>query len=353
MIDTIDNPDSPLDSNKFVSVIIPVFNVRPYLVEALDSVLQQTYENIEIIIIDDGSTDGSGEICDKYAEKDARILVIHQENRGLSVARNVGLDKMSGEAVVFLDPDDAYHPDYVKVMMDAMIREQTDLVICRFTIHYTTGRMTFRSNKKTTPLIASGIYDRVSALRAWADCKINSAVWNKLYSRKLWKKIRFPDGYVYEDDDTSYRIIDLCRTVYVTEQPLYLHRQRPESITGTASWKNISDFFRAHAHAISFIEANTPGIFTTEQLGKKRQSYLSGLISLYLRCYGKTKDDTELLDEDLRKMIIEKGKETGIETTGFRTRAAYWMLCVCPNLLRIIYPLYRLGRPFLHKVVGN
>ena len=94
--------------NELVSVIIPVFNVRPYLEEALDSVIHQSYENLEIIIINDGSNDGSGEICDEYAVKDKRIRVIHQENRGLSAARNAGLDCMTGDYVAFLDPDDAY-----------------------------------------------------------------------------------------------------------------------------------------------------------------------------------------------------------------------------------------------------
>ena len=90
-----------------VSVIIPVYNVEPYIVEALESVIHQTYENLEILVIDDGSTDGSGVICDNYAGKDARICVIHQENKGLSSARNAGLDRMTGDAVAFLDSDDA------------------------------------------------------------------------------------------------------------------------------------------------------------------------------------------------------------------------------------------------------
>ena len=99
-----------------VSVIIPVYNVEPYLKEALDSVLDQSYQNLEIILIDDGSTDRSGKICDDYSETDDRIRVIHQENKGLSSARNKGLDLMHGELVAFLDPDDAYHPDYVSAM---------------------------------------------------------------------------------------------------------------------------------------------------------------------------------------------------------------------------------------------
>ena len=105
-----------------VSIIIPVYNVAPYLVEALDSVVHQSYGNLEIIIIDDGSTDGSAEICDDYARRDRRIRLIHQENKGIGAARNVGLDIMNGEAVAFLDSDDAYDPDFIEAMVSAMAR---------------------------------------------------------------------------------------------------------------------------------------------------------------------------------------------------------------------------------------
>ena len=117
-----------------VTIIIPVYNTAPYLLEALDSVIQQDYSNLEIIIIDDGSTDGSEKICDIYAEKDSRIRVIHQENKGLSCARNTGLDIMSGDSVAFLDSDDVLHPTYVKTMVAAMCRKKTDLVVCRYSI---------------------------------------------------------------------------------------------------------------------------------------------------------------------------------------------------------------------------
>ena len=120
-----------------VSIIIPVYNVRPYLAQALDSVLGQSNGELEIILVDDGSTDGSGEVCDSYAERDAGIIVIHQENRGLSAARNVSLDRMTGDAVAFLDPDDALDPYYIEAMWRSMRGEGADMVVCKFTVHFT------------------------------------------------------------------------------------------------------------------------------------------------------------------------------------------------------------------------
>ena len=111
-------------------MVVPVYNVRPYLVEALDSVLAQTYRNLEVIVVDDGSTDGSGEVCDDFAERDSRFRVIHQENRGLSMARNVGLDVATGEAIAFLDSDDAYRPTFIECLASSMACVDADVVIC-------------------------------------------------------------------------------------------------------------------------------------------------------------------------------------------------------------------------------
>lgn len=111
-----------VENDILVSVIVPVYNVAPYLEDALNSVLDQTYEHLEIIIIDDGSTDGSGEICDEYRKRDNRIHVVHQENKGLSAARNAGLDHMSGAFVAFLDLDDLYHPEFIRTTLQALER---------------------------------------------------------------------------------------------------------------------------------------------------------------------------------------------------------------------------------------
>lgn len=115
-----------------ISVIVPVYNVEPYLEEAIESVIHQTYTDLEIILVDDGSTDDSGKICDRYQKKDSRIKVVHQENRGLSAARNAGLDICKGEMIAFLDSDDAFCTDMLQKMSDAMLESGADIVECNY-----------------------------------------------------------------------------------------------------------------------------------------------------------------------------------------------------------------------------
>ena len=197
-----------------VSVIIPIYNVRPYLREALESVINQNYRNLEILLIDDGSDDGSERICDEYKKKDERIRLIHQKNKGLSAARNAGLNVATGHIIAFLDPDDAFHPDYIGKMLETMEHEVVDLVVCNFSI--CNDSFDFVRRKEKAFPIKEGIYDRDNILRALADDMINHAVWNKLYRRELWEKIRFPVGHDYEDLDTTFKVLSLCNSVCVS-----------------------------------------------------------------------------------------------------------------------------------------
>ena len=124
-------PPSDNKSMPIVSVIIPVYNVKPYLEESLESVINQTYKNLEIIVVDDGSNDGSEKICDEYAPKDDRIKIIHRKNGGLSVARNTGLDNMNGEYIAFLDSDDIYHPAMIQEMLLPLLYNKADCAVCK------------------------------------------------------------------------------------------------------------------------------------------------------------------------------------------------------------------------------
>lgn len=330
-----------MEINVRASIIIPVYNVQSYLAEALESVIHQTYSNLEILIIDDGSTDGSGEICDEYAVKDNRIHVIHQENKGLSAARNVGLDMMTGEVVAFLDSDDAYYPEFVEKMIAAMIRNQADLVICRYASRETSERMRSDDLEYTGPSIPAGIYDRKQALEARLNGKINNAVWNKLYRKSIWSHIRFLEGHVFEDWDTIYKILNLSDITVVLDESLYFYRVRSESICSTFSWKNFSDMMYISSRVEAFITENLTDVLSEEMLQKERIEHFRILIRSYAGLY-KYKKDIDIKSErkKLRLQIIAKGEEIKMESCSFKIRVAYAMIYFCPGFFRMAHSAY-------------
>ena len=168
-----------------VSVVIPVYNVLPYLGECIESVIKQTYHNLEIINIDDGSTDGSQEICEKYQIQDKRIGVVHQTNQGLSAARNTGLDYMHGDIVAFIDSDDAFLPNAIDEMVRAMNETGADIVMCGFYCCKTTKHM-FPSQSRKEFKVHHDLISSTKALKYIIDGKINVNVWNKVYRKELF-----------------------------------------------------------------------------------------------------------------------------------------------------------------------
>ena len=314
-----------------VSVIIPVYNVAPWLREALDSVVHQTYFQLEILIVDDGSTDGSGEICDKYGF-DERVQVIHQENRGLSGARNRGLDYATGEYIAFLDSDDAWDPDFVRRMLVAIAN--IDIAVCQYEVH----QQRLATRGQIEPKAEKGFYSRQEALCALADGTMNISVWNKLYRKELWKEIRFPEGHNYEDIDTIYRIFDLCSRIYFLDQPLYLYRRRPGSITQSATRKNLEDRNLAYKHLQAFIESHVPEVFSERHLMKAKQDRLSSLLSFYAEGY--------MSEAEIREALAG----CDLKDYNFRFKAALRILTFCPELLRVLYLVYRFSRMLVWKV---
>ncbi len=318
-----------------VSVIIPVYNVESYLQEALDSVINQTYKNLEIIVINDGSTDISGIICDEYASRDSRIYVIHQDNKGLSAARNVGLDVMTGDYVVFLDPDDSYYPDYVRRLIEIQIQEKADISICEI-LSLCEKDKDFKPKQTTDKTIRCRTLNRDDALHALINDDISVVVWNKLYLRKLWKDIRFPEGHVYEDIATTYKIINISKRITIIDQCLYIHKLRAGSIVFTYTWENICDKILACSYFDEFVEKNTPNIFTSDELKQKQQNSLKGNISLYARFKAKNRIE----DEDIRQKLISQGHRIGTNGMKFHSKVAFLMLCYCPILLKFTYPVF-------------
>ena len=212
-----------MSSEPLVSLIIPVYNVEAYLRECLDSVINQTYFNLEIIIVNDGSTDGSLNIIEEYSLKDERIRVITQKNGGLSSARNTGLDAANGLYVGFIDSDDVVHSSFVKCLTDAISEQNVNIVVCDFCSEH----KSLAKADDGTVILSSN--DAVSGLLD--DYGYKCFAWNKLYRKELFTDERFPVGKIYEDIKIMYRLFARVSTIAYVKQPLYYYRQRSNSMT--------------------------------------------------------------------------------------------------------------------------
>lgn len=213
-----------------ISVIVPVYNVEPYLRKCLDSVIDQTYRDIEILVIDDGSTDGCGRICDEYAERDERVKVFHTENRGLSCARNLGLDEAQGEWIGFVDSDDWIEPDMYECLLSRALETGADVVECGY---YNEHKNEIITNKRKD-LLLSG-QEAVSALLRG---ELSNSVWNKLWKKKCFSSVRFPPGRVFEDVATTYLVFYTAELVVTAVDCKYHYYWREFSLSRSQNANN-------------------------------------------------------------------------------------------------------------------
>lgn len=209
-----------------ISVIVPVYKVEAYLRECVDSIIVQTYRNVEIILVDDGSPDRCGEICDEYAERDSRVVVIHKPNGGLSDARNAGLDAMRGEYLMFVDSDDTLTNDAIEILIDLLRKTDAQLAIG------SSDRLD--ENKNQLPSVDNnyqqiGIMNREEAIKDMFTH--GCSAWARLYKREVHEGIFFPKGEINEDEAIVLAILDRCTRVVATNQVIYHYLCRSESIT--------------------------------------------------------------------------------------------------------------------------
>ena len=337
-----------------VSVIVPVYNVRPYLEECLESVVAQTYQNLEILVIDDGSTDGSGEVCDQFAENDSRIRVVHQENKGLGAARNVGLDLATGLVISFLDSDDAFLSNAIEKALNAMIATHADIALFKSKSVKTEGRMDQENlaEVNASPQIQKHVYNREEALLRLAEGKISQGVWNKLYIADLWKHIRFPCGVVYEDIQTTFRIFNEAFRTVVLDEKLILYRKRPGSITATHSFVNVRDWNDASARYEAFFCNHSSNLFSDEQIRNIRRNRVRGLFSRYLDFIKSYPEEKEAA-RDIRATILELGLGGALKRRDKTVWIGLFLLRFVPWSLPALRSCCRLLRVVREKTFGR
>lgn len=223
-------------SKELISVIIPVYNVENYVGRCIDSVINQTYRNIEVIIVNDGSEDESLDIVRKYEKKDSRIKVFNKENGGLSSARNVGLDNAKGKYIVFVDSDDYMHPQMIEVLYANLIEKRADISVCDF--YWIFDGDTVEEDITNHPVA----YENNEVLYRMILDELRTVVaWNKLYKAEIFDKLRYPVGKLHEDEFIIHKILEQCKRCVYTDAKLYYYIKRAGSITASHSFKNVYD----------------------------------------------------------------------------------------------------------------
>ena len=242
-------------SKPLISVIVPVYNVEKYLGKCVDSILAQPYENLEIILVEDGTRDGCGAICDAYAAKDPRVRVIHKENGGLSSARNAGMDIARGEYFGFVDSDDWIEPETYETLLNLAEKYDADLVSgSRYDVAEPTGERTLGLHHEKEECISA--MEMLGRVFVWDGC--DSAAWDKLYRRHLFADIRYPLGMYSEDIAIFYKLMEKANRVALCPKPLYNYLHRENSIT-TAKLSEKTFHYPNHTEVIyPYICANHP-----------------------------------------------------------------------------------------------
>lgn len=236
-----------------ISIVIPVFNVKNYLANCVKSIEKQTYANLEIILVDDGSTDGSGELCNQLALKDRRIHVIHKKNGGLSSARNVGIEVAAGKYIGFVDSDDYIDGKMYETLLKKMYKYSADISICGRWYVYENGKKHLRYQSDGKDLVMNA---EQAILKMNSYCSFDMAAWDKLYSKSLFDNIRFPEGKLSEDYFIMFRIFDKAKVICYTPEPLYFYIQRKGSIS--RSKKINFDFAEAAKEQMEYVEEKYP-----------------------------------------------------------------------------------------------
>lgn len=248
-----------------VSIIVPVYNVEQFLSECIKGIINQTYTNIEIIIIDDGSTDSSGIICDSFLEKDPRIIVKHQNNKGLSGARNTGIDVAKGDYLCFVDSDDMVSPYMVKHLVELVENQHAEISFCS-SKRCDSGKKYKDINFDESLLKDIVCYSSEESMRALIKYKkIPVTAWGKLYHRRLFESIRFPEGKYNEDAFISFRIIELSHKTCGCSNSDYYYRVNRNSIMRASFSEKRFDGIEAKLQQLAYISNTYPELIKSAE----------------------------------------------------------------------------------------
>lgn len=244
-----------MDNSKLISVIIPVYNIKGFLRRCIHSVINQSYTNLEIILVDDGSTDGSEKICDSFSRKDLRIRVIHKKNGGLSSARNAAINVSNGAYLFFLDGDDFVDRNCLQNLYENLLFFNTDMSVCSY-YYYTKQKVKkFGTQSIKTILTKEEAINIIGRGR-----EFTASAWGKLYKKELFYNLRYPNNKLCEDQFVMYDILLRCHSVYFNSDPLYFYTIRENSIMNSKSAIQMSDVIDAARRNYNLINDSFPNL---------------------------------------------------------------------------------------------
>lgn len=311
--------------NPLISIIVPIYKVQDYLEKCIESILVQSITDIELILIDDGSPDECGNICDFYVAKDPRIKVVHKKNEGLSAARNTGLDIAKGEYVGFVDSDDWIDQNMYETLINLLIANDADIAQCEFIKTSDEEEIVDNSERYTVE-----VFSNIESLKNLYNEKAISTVvsWNKLYKRVLFENIRFPKGKIHEDEFTTHKLLHKAKKLVYTNKIFYYYRQTPNSIMNSKFNKKKLDILDAMQERLEFAELIGNEIFTYETLKK----YMLRLINFYYKCKKEIPEEKDII-KNIKKRSDSLYLKYYIKSKSkIRSKAKYGIFYLFPNL---------------------
>lgn len=307
--------------NELVSIIVPIYNVEKYLNRCIITLVNQSFKNIEIILVDDGSPDNCSSICDSWIKKDTRIKVIHKENGGLSDARNAGIKIAKGDYLCFVDSDDYVHKDYIKVLFELCQKYDSDISVCRN--YKVTGDEDYNKELPKGNDFTSNSEDFI-----YKKKHFYCVAWGKLYKRKIFNNIRYPKGKIHEDVAVIYKILYEAKKIAFTDLKLYYYFVNPKSIMREAySIKHLDildNLYDCYKYFINKKEEKIAFIILND--------YIDNILNEY-----KNICSSQINSREIRKSIIDKYKKeykTVIRSCnlGFVSKIKYIIYRFCPKL---------------------
>lgn len=324
-----------------ISIVVPIFNVEEYLERCISSILMQTYANIEVILVNDGSPDKCGDICDYYSKLDNRITVVHKENGGLSDARNVGLEISKGEYITFIDSDDWIHKEYISKLYELIKKTNSDISVCNF--------LRVSKDDFENKIIKDKIYEftNIGALKQLQnEFYIQMVVaWGKLYKKILFDGIRFPVGRTHEDEFTTYKLLYKSKKVIFTTRPLLYYWQRHDSIMGNKlNLKRILDSILSRKERADFVYKIGIGDVSSKTYKAILINHimLSKEINKLNEC-----EEKALINLNIKKLKYDFRKCK----CGIKLRIFYESYYIAPNIVCEVYLKYALFRKMVYYMV--